>query len=253
MKGITFSLLILFCQPSSSQTCILARVTKNRINVFADSRIITSTYLSASKIYFRIPETFQKTGGANNIYFAVAGDDIKESYQNALSACNGVGTIIEISESYKEIETGLLSALMRIVRIRDENDFQVTYLNQVCAEAIFFGFENDTAKIVRVTFTVLNDIRQIYYNGTFFFAPFVSCNIQDYYITKGKISKIIPIGHIEGIKDSVEIESIWTKDPLKTGERLLRRQIDSTPEIVGLPIHVVELRRNKKMKEWDIN
>jgi len=107
----------------------------------------------------------------------------------------------------------------------------------------FCSFENDTTKLFYIELGVC----EIGKNST----PLIQNEIEISYkyaeipSINNPDNKIVAFGHIEGINDSVYLEKTWEHDDIKTAIRLIKKQADTTPDIVGSPIDVLILKKRK--------
>lgn len=232
-----------------SQTCIIARKERDRITVIADARITNFQVIGNAPGSVTAAGELKKIGGnGRDIFFAVAGMDVYQSKQIASDLCKkGISLDSVVSEYIKERKGSLLN-FSSSVENQSQEQYYMTMGNRTISSAFFFGFINDSAKLVQVIFSPIQ-----YPLGDGKFGPVqihvLKLNEYDGFDDQPAHA----IGLTSAINDSLVRKDTWKGKADVIGERLLRKQIAAAPQVVNFPIDIIIVRRNKKPIECRIN
>ena len=225
----------LFCSTISfSQTCIIAKKTKDAIYLGSDSRFLRTSTVIKNGTYSIDTGSMCKIF-SNGIYnFALSGHYLEESKNEIIKAVNNGGSfrkvIQEYSDSFREwlqLHLGELSRNMPIDSF--ESHIQKNY---IYANAIFWGTDSDSLFLAMPYFTVRIDTNK----RVLFVDSFLAEN------------HVLYAGHFFNIINKIEKET-WRRNIPKTIKSLISIEIKANEFEVGGQIHLIKFT-NKKGLEW---
>ena len=213
---------------SISQTCIIGKISDNKIYVGADSRQTKfpfnnltnkrdTTFLSVCKI-FTTP-TYS---------FAVAGFNPNLLTDSTFASIKKGGSLSEIGDRCQIAIVNILAKSISDERVSDPYFFSKMFSVHSIASGLFiFGYENGIAKILYIRFIVGE-------NG-------IGTN-------QSFVNKQEAMGHTFEIQDLLPVKSTWNKGPVSGIKKLIAMQIEKHDTFVAHPIDIIKI--TSKRKRW---
>jgi hypothetical protein len=213
---------------------VIGVIGDSSIIVSADSRM-THTVMknNSDKIDTMLDETC-KIYNYNNFHFAVMGQLLEENVSNATESCKTEKSLDDVAKKYSDRFAFFMRSYLSLISLRFTPTVFNTYIERngpFFSQCLFFGYENDSAKMWIVRFLVKNDSnvskrvsvsRQLFTNKWSFVAG----------------------GHVSGILDTLRSSTIWNDGIIPTMKFLIEREKQFTVQVGG-PIDVIEVRKNK--------
>lgn len=227
--------LFLFCN-SYSQTCIIAKKTKDAIYVGAESRGIVPYYDPITKKTYKKPISnlckIQSYGIFNftvcGIGFPIAMDECKKAAKNQKSFTSVAKKYItsfskRLRDTLESIRDDKFLSFLDIVKDIPQDSNRL-------GRTIFFGVEADTLFLGQIDF---------YLDSKFWEPVLISVD--------AKVGNLFGGGHLNHIKDTIIKESTWAEGEVKTINALIKIEIMNDSLEVGGDIDIIKITTRDKV------
>ena len=232
MKLIYIIIAISFPLSSISQTCVIAKKTKEAIYVAADSRATQTNYNNEGRSINKT-NSVCKIYYSNKVGFAVIGAFFDDSINEALKACQSKVNIIDIISSYASSFTEVIR--IKLDSIKKVNFFSyfeiITERKPFISQIIFFCVDSDSLFLAIGGFEVEDRIESE-----------IKVKFNAYRASE------CCAGHVREIKDTVLNPTTWNGDIINTMNRLIKIEMSADPLTVGGDIDIIKVSHNKV--EW---
>lgn len=229
---------------SFSQTCIIAKKTKDAIYVGGDSRVTHQRKLDG--VIIKDTSSMCKIFSYGKYNYAISGSGIDASPSYVRDACEKGGTFMEVIINYcNTFQEWIKNDLNRLKAAMSPSEFDSFYNQNWLGDynnVIFWGIENDTL-FLGMAFFILE-------------RNFFDDNIQ----ISGKYAQdsVFAIGHTDSIKNKIHLKSTWEGSYINAIKRLIKIEINENPLEVGGTLHFIKFTKQKGVqwiggKKWPCN
>lgn len=229
---VLFLVTILNATNSFTQTCIIAKKSKDAIYIGADSRLTNKR--AVDNIYFEDTLSMCKVFSEGKYNYAVSGNGINMSPEYIRISCQKGGSFIDVMKDYgKTFSEWIKNDLNRLRVALPVDTFYSFYKScqPYYNNAIFWGIENDTLFLGMAYFTItLEESSNIKIEG------FIH---QD---------SIYAIGHTINIEKLIRKQETWYGNISKKIKELIKIEATADPIHVGGRIHLLKFTKNKGLK-----
>lgn len=235
--GKSIYLYILFAANpfiSYTQTCIIAKKTKDAIFIGADSRIVSSSRING--VYKKDTSSMCKIFTQGKYNFAISGSGINQSPKYVSDACKKGGSFVQVIQNYTNtFNEWIKNDINRLKVALPTDSFYSLYKSwqPYYNNVIFWGIEKDTLFLGMAYFTATLE-------------PLNNNNIR----IEGWISQetMFAIGHTNHIEKSLKKET-WKGDVSTIIQSLIKIEAKANPIEVGGQIHLLKFTKKSGL-EW---
>jgi hypothetical protein len=217
---------------SYSQTCIIVYAEQNRITVAADSKAKVYAFHDENGVTTRTlrDSLICKIIYANNLYFSYSNITDPGMIELIKQECYRGASFSEKVENCKGKLIPYLTELVAYFK-KSPSDYNQKFKDGKICNVLLYCFEQGTSRIICLTFKNRNNI---------------SKPVDIYCIPSDENFNII--GDTDGIALIPEAERkkmiLESNNIGETMRFFIQKQIDSTPDLVGKPIVIMEIARN---------
>jgi hypothetical protein len=234
LKIIAGVVCLIISRQSFSQTCVIGKKTEEAIYVGADSREVFT------KINATTHESYDSLGSTCKLYhggkfnFAVLGQALNIEYQIARGVCEKAKTFDEAIENFSNKFGKFLQGFLEFNRKSDPAGYNKTVENNrpIISQTMFFGYENDSAVLAVVLFSVVNKISD---------TVKIAHRILYRNLAYG--------GYTNEIKDTIENTKTWEPGVVATIKNLINIEAAAHPKYVGGEISILKVKPDGSV-EW---
>lgn len=229
--NFSFVTLLLIPIFSIAQTSILARITKDKITVGADTRQVGSTYDAYSRLIGKQNYSVCKILREGTIFFATAGADMSGATVIAKKCIQTNRDFQSVCNCFLQDRGNDVWDSLTMLKKRGYPLYKEKAIDFLYTRTMIFSVENHTPKILMVGFKDGNSLYDtVKLDESYYFAP---GNVE--------VPAIFAEGHSEAY-DSLIIEKYWVGK--KAGDyikQMILKQAKLTPDIVSDSIDIVEI------------